>query len=266
MPFLSEHSFFPLWIGFILVSNGLAESIYGDSLIRRMRSSFLLLFVISLPFWWFFEFVNLAVKNWHYIYPHPISQTQFALQASIDFSTVVPAVLSATFLALLTLQNVFKGIRFPSFGIRRRWLSISVLVGVISLCSLALVPNVAFPMVWVAPILILEPFNFLLGYPSLIAQIKKGDWTLAAAIMLATLVSGVFWELWNFYSLPKWIYTIPYVGFWKIFEMPFLGYFGYPFFGIVVYSFTVFMLSILANDRIAARLMSPSVPTENSKS
>lgn len=265
IPFFSEHSFFPLWLGYILVANGLAEWIYGDSLIRRMRLSFSLLFIFSLPFWWFFEFINLAVKNWHYIYPQPISQTQFALQESVDFSTVVPAVLSASFLALQILRSISRGVRFPVFEIRRRWLSVSVLIGVISLCLLALIPEIAFPLVWIAPTLILEPFVFLLGYPSLLAQIKKGDWTLSVAIMLATFVCGIFWELWNFYSLPKWTYTIPYVGFWKIFEMPFLGYFGYPFFGIIVYSFTVFMFSILANSEMADRLMSPGIPGENPK-
>ena len=73
--------------------------------------------------------------------------------------------------------------------------------------------------------------------------------------MLATFVTGIFWEMWNFYSLPKWVYTIPYIGFWKIFEMPFLGYFGYPFFGIIVYSFTVFMFSVLANSETARGLV-----------
>ena len=257
IPFYSEHAFFPLWLGYILVTNGLAEWIYRDSLIRRMRFSFLLLFLISLPFWWFFEFINLTVKNWNYIFPHPISQTNFAIQASIDFSTVVPAVLSASFLVLQIL-SARTGIKFPSFEIRRRWLSVSVLIGVISLCLLGLIPDLTFPLVWIAPTLIVEPFIYSLGYPSLLAQVKKGDWTLPVAIMLATFISGIFWEMWNFYSLPKWIYTIPYVGFWKIFEMPFLGYFGYPFFGIIVYSFTIFMFSVLANSEMAGEIISRS--------
>ncbi len=257
IPFYSEHAFFPLWLGYIFVTNGLAEWIYRDSLIRRMRFSFLLLFLISLPFWWFFEFINLTVKNWNYIFPHPISQTNFAIRASIDFSTVVPAVLSASFLVFLIL-SARTGIKFPSFEIRRRWLSVSVLIGVISLCLLGLIPDLTFPLVWIAPTLIVEPFIYSLGYPSLLAQVKKGDWTLPVAIMLAAFISGIFWEMWNFYSLPKWIYTIPYVGFWKIFEMPFLGYFGYPFFGIIVYSFTIFMFSVLANSETAGEIISRS--------
>ena len=57
--------------------------------------------------------------------------------------------------------------------------------------------------------------------------------------MAAALFAGFWWECWNFHALPKWIYTVPYVGFWKIFEMPVLGYIGYPFFGLIVFSYTV---------------------------
>jgi hypothetical protein len=254
VPLYSEHAFFPLWLGYILVANGLTEWLYRDSLIRRMRFSFLLLFLISIPFWWFFEFINLTVKNWNYVFPRPISQINFAIQASIDFSTVVPAVLSASFLASKILSARTR-IRFPGFEIRRRWLSVSILIGVVSLCLLGLIPDLTFPLVWIAPTFIVEPFIYSLGYRSLLAQVKKGDWTHPVAIMLATFVTGIFWEMWNFYSLPKWVYTIPYIGFWKIFEMPFLGYFGYPFFGIIVYSFTVFMFSVLANGETARGLV-----------
>ena len=56
---------------------------------------------------------------------------------------------------------------------------------------------------------------------------------------------------WNFYSLPKWIYTIPYVGFWKVFEMPILGYLGYPFFGLIVFSYAALILNFIAKQDLA---------------
>ena len=88
---LTEFSFFPLWLGYILTLNGLAEIVAGISLLNRMRWSFGWLFAISAPFWWFFEGMNEIVHNWHYQSPHPISPLQYFIQASIDFSTVVPA-------------------------------------------------------------------------------------------------------------------------------------------------------------------------------
>lgn len=48
----------------------------GTSLLRRMRWSFLWLFVISVPMWWFFEYMNSIVQNWHYVFAHPISILQ----------------------------------------------------------------------------------------------------------------------------------------------------------------------------------------------
>jgi hypothetical protein len=49
---------------------------------------------------------------------------------------------------------------------------------------------------------------------------------------MAALACGVFWELWNYHSLAKWVYTVPFVQRWPIFEMPLLGYAGYLPFGL----------------------------------
>jgi len=49
---------------------------------------------------------------------------------------------------------------------------------------------------------------------------------------LAALICGLLWELWNFGSLAKWHYSIPYVQRYYLFEMPLLGYAGYLPFGI----------------------------------
>ncbi len=104
-------------------------------------------------------------------------------------------------------------------------------------------PQETFPLVWVAPILFLEPVAYVAGLPSLLRVLTDGRYLLPVSVMSATLFTGIWWELWNFYSMPKWIYHIPYVGFWKIFEMPVLGYFGYPFFGIIVFSWAFIVLT-----------------------
>jgi hypothetical protein len=51
--------------------------------------------------------------------------------------------------------------------------------------------------------------------------------------------------MWNFFALPRWYYTIPYVGFWKIFEMPLLGYIGYLPFGLELFALYQFVLLVL---------------------
>lgn len=255
IPILSEHSFFPLWIGYILTINGVSEISFNESLLRRMGSSFFLLFLISSPFWWFFESINLIVQNWHYIFPHPISDLDFDIEASINFSTVLPAVLSTAFLCTRFLQHFNAIPKFKPITIQRRWLGLSVLLGGTSLCLLPVIPHIAFPLVWIAPTLIIEPICYSLRYPSMLHRIEQGNWVLPISVMMGTLLNGFFWELWNVYSAPRWIYTIPYLGFWKIFEMPVLGYLGYPFFGLIVYSYAVFVVSTVFGKETAAELI-----------
>jgi hypothetical protein len=60
-------------------------------------------------------------------------------------------------------------------------------------------------------------------------------------LFTATLVCGFFWEFWNFWSMPRWTYHIAYADWFRIFEMPVLGYGGYLPFGLEVY--TLFALA-----------------------
>src|SRR5260370_35508236 len=68
------YAFFPLWLGFILVLDGLNVARTGTSLLRRGRCRFVMLFVYSSPFWWIFEALNLPVANWNYplFRPHSV--------------------------------------------------------------------------------------------------------------------------------------------------------------------------------------------------
>ena len=246
----SELSFFPLWLGYILTINGLSQVLFKRSLLESMGWSFLLLFVISIPLWWFFEGMNAIVQNWHYHLAHPISAIHYFIQASVDFSTVVPAVLSASFFLAFVLQKF--GRDWPKWrpNVTDASLAGSVLLGLGCFSLLPLFPNEAFPLVWITPILILEPVAFSIGYPSLIADFQRNGWMRLFSIMAATMITGFFWEMWNYYSLPKWTYTIPYVGFWKLFEMPLFGYFGYPFFGIIIFGYAAIAIKLMRRQNL----------------
>ncbi|MBV8698693.1 MAG: hypothetical protein JO052_12665 [Bradyrhizobium sp.] len=252
--FLSEHTFFPLWLGYILAVNGLSEVRFKSSLLETMGGSFLLLFLISIPLWWFFEGMNAIVQNWHYRLAQPVSSTQYVLEASLDFSTVVPAVLSTGFLLLAAARD-FR-VPWPRWRPRvsERGLAAAVLIGIGCFALLPLFPDESFPLVWIAPILILEPIASAIGFPSLLTDVQTNGWRRVFAVMTATLVTGFWWEMWNVYSLPKWTYTIPYVGFWHVFEMPLLGYLGYPFFGIAVFSYAAIMLMLLTKQNLLVLL------------
>jgi hypothetical protein len=49
---------------------------------------------------------------------------------------------------------------------------------------------------------------------------------------MAALICGFFWEMWNYGSMARWIYNVPYVNRFHLFEMPVLGYAGYLPFGV----------------------------------
>jgi hypothetical protein len=248
----SEYSFFPLWIGYILSINGTSEILFGISLLRRMGCLFLGLFAASIPLWWFFEHINSIVQNWHYLFVRPISDLHYVIQASIDFATVIPAVLSTSFFFYMLLQAKSVHSNCQPIKIRRSHLFLSLLLGTTSFLLLPIFPHETFPLVWIAPILVLEPFAYALGLPCVLQLLELGEWKIPISIMIGTLFTGFWWELWNFYSLPKWVYTIPYVGFWKIFEMPVLGYLGYPFFGLVIFSYTATAFSVVFRENISS--------------
>jgi hypothetical protein len=93
-------------------------------------------------------------------------------------------------------------------------------------------PNWLYPALWVAPLLLVLGASRLTGGSDIPREIGRGDWSRAATWMIAALICGFFWELWNWRSLAKWIYTVPGVDRWHVFEMPMLGYAGYLPFGL----------------------------------
>ena len=68
----------------------------------------------------------------------------------------------------------------------------------------------------------------LRGRPSIIGLVRQGRAGPVVLLAVAGLGTGVLWELWNWGALPFWQYRIPYVGGLRVFEMPILGYLGYP--------------------------------------
>ena len=59
-----QHTFFPLWLGFILFLDGLVVRRSGTSLATTARRDFLWMFPVSAVSWWYFEFLNRSIRNW----------------------------------------------------------------------------------------------------------------------------------------------------------------------------------------------------------
>ncbi|MDQ3863556.1 MAG: hypothetical protein M3317_08670, partial [Actinomycetota bacterium] len=93
-----------------------------------------------------------------------------------------------------------------------------------------------YPLLWGSAFFLADPLNALRGRPSLLGYLARGEWRPVAALALGALVCGFFWAFWNFYSYPKWTYHTPGVGFLHVFEMPLLGFLGYPPFGLELFA------------------------------
>ncbi len=223
---LGEYAFFPQWLGYILTVDALVALRKGHSLLTRAPREFAALFLFSAPVWWFFEGMNNFVLNWHYLGAESYSAAQIIVVSTVSFSTVVPAIFETAEL-VSTFPFIERLRTRRNFAISPRWLWLAMYAGAIGFAGIVLAPHVAFPLTWVWLLLLVDPLNFLRGRASLIEQISRGDWRRVVALAIAGAVCGFFWEMWNFYAWPKWYYTVPLIGFVKIFEMPLLGYGGY---------------------------------------
>jgi len=227
--------FFPLWLGYCLVIDALTLRRSGTSLISRSRIAYAGLFAASVPAWWLFELINKRTENWIYLDDGSIGPTEHFILSSIAFSTVIPAVFGTAELVgtLDWLRRLGPG---PRVAPSRMVLGSFLVVGSVMAASMLLWPRYFFPFVWLSVFFILEPVNHVLGNRTLLLSTARGDWRPVVALWVGVLICGFFWEMWNFWSYPKWIYDVPFVGFGKVFEMPVLGYGGYLPFAIELFA------------------------------
>jgi len=230
----TAYLFFPLWLGYVLVIDALVYMRTGSSISTRSQTEFVLLFIISAPAWWLFEIINWRTQNWVYLGTDSFGVLVSHVLSTLSFSTVMPAVFASAELmrSFSWIDRFANGPRIrPSVGL----CTTLFLVGLAMLLLTLGWPRWFYPFVWTSLALMLEPINRWLGNPHLLERLAQGDWRPVAALCAGALLCGFFWELWNYYSYPKWIYRTPGAQFLHIFEMPLLGYGGYLPFALELY-------------------------------
>jgi hypothetical protein len=247
------HWFTPIvWTGYILFVDALLFKISGRSLLVNDRLEFLTLSVISIGGWWLCEFYNAPRfwnSNlelwWHY---HNLEPNPYLRRFGYDwaFATIFPLQFLTAELFRLTLFKRFANRRTVKINQR------SVLIVLAIIGAAAVVWPLIYPSVWLAPviwlsfILLLDPLNALRGWPSITGDLARGDWRRLSSLLAAGLVCGFLWEFFNYWALSKWTYTVPYFGNIKIFEMPVLGFLGFPPFAIECWAMYIFVRSLLS--------------------
>jgi hypothetical protein len=236
----TAYLFFPLWLGYILVVDALVVSRTGTSLWSRSRRDFVVLFVASSPVWWLFEVINQRTGNWEYLGSNTFTAFEYYVLCTVSFSTVMPAVFETAELArtFRWIERLGAGPRVAATPAVNFGLFLS---GVAALALTLVWPRYCYPLVWCSVVLILEPVNCWLGRDFLLQDLQRGDWRPMLSLATGALICGFFWEMWNYYSYPKWVYHTPGAQFLHIFEMPLLGYGGYIPFALELYALRNFL-------------------------
>ncbi len=219
-------AFFPMWLGYCLVVDALVLSRTGTSLLTRSWKKYIGLFVVSAPVWWLFEALNLRTLNWTYTGVEKFTPLAYAFWTTLNFTIVIPAVFGSAEL-LASFDFVKKLRRGPVIRPDKPTTIAFFATGWVMLILLLVWPAIFFPFLWLSLYFILEPLNVWLKNRSLAEWTGVGDWRPVISLWLGVLLTAFFWEMWNYFSYPKWIYHVAWGGWLHIFEMPMLGYCGY---------------------------------------
>jgi hypothetical protein len=213
-----------VWTGFILAADAVVWARAGRSLLHGGGWRLVAMFALSAPFWWAFEVANWRLENWRYvgasIFADPV---QMPLK-TLSFMFVLPALAESRDL----LRSFVRFPHPPAIPLPSWTAPALVVLGLACVPLLYLFPDQTFPLVWLAPLAVLDAVADLRGRPSILGLVRQGRAGPVLLLAVAGLGTGILWELWNWDALPFWQYRIPYVGFWPVFEMPILGYLGYP--------------------------------------
>ena len=237
--------YFPIvWFSYILVIDALVYKVRGRSLISNHFFTFLSLFLLSIITWNVINWLAQFAHNWSYV---QIQIQGVTLLQALKDSTILPA-LFETF-ELVRSVHLFDKVKLrKKHNISKATIYVMISFGVISFFLPIIFPRYAFPLVWLSFFLILDPINYLHKQPSIIQHLKDRKLVIPLSLLLAGIILGFLWEFWNYWAIPKWIYDIPFLGFFKIFEMPILGYLGYFPFSFELYSMYWFIKSLFSKE------------------
>ncbi|HYB72225.1 MAG TPA: DUF4332 domain-containing protein [Candidatus Sulfotelmatobacter sp.] len=220
------------WWSYILLADAAIWKIRGDSLLRDRPWEFVVLAFWSIPLWNLFEVFNFRLHNWFYVNV-PIEPVYALTMSAFAYATVLPGLFETY--DLLRAARLAAGAHTRPWPVRSglRWALVGL--GALMLTAPLAWPRVAYPWIWGFAVLLLDPLCHRLGARSLLGQLERGDPRPALRLLAAGLICGGLWEFWNYWSHAKWMYTVPFFEGSKWFEMPPLGFLGFPPFALECY-------------------------------
>jgi len=228
------------WIPFLWILDRAHALKTGEGCLKKSRGEkpfkdLTWLLCLSISIWLLFEALNFRLGNWFYLGVPDERWIRWPGYA-VSYATVLPGIF---FLTMLIGSLLFNGFERPDSPpekiIGKGWsLPLGVLMFLLPLWK----PTVFFPLVWGCFFFIFEPWVQKLKGPSLLQDWAHRRYQRTVSLLLSGLLCGLFWEACNMGAGAKWVYNIPYVEYLKVFEMPILGFLGFPFFALEVYVIT----------------------------
>jgi hypothetical protein len=238
-----------VWTGYLLLADGMVDSLRGESLIGNAPRRFARLAAWSVPLWLIFEAYNLRLENWAYV-GLPASPFLASLGFVWSFATIWPAIFETAELVEALgpgrapatapsppfdfAQGREPVERRPAPGRRALWFL--SLLGILLVSVPLLLPSRAgrylFGAVWLGFIPLLDPINYRHGGRSLLCDARKGSEARLGSFAISGVICGILWEFWNYWAQAKWVYVFPIGQGTKVFEMPLAGFLGFPAFAI----------------------------------
>jgi hypothetical protein len=220
--------FLLLWWPYVFAVDALGGRV-GRRPLREQRGLLLRLAGLSVAWWTLFEATNLRLGNWYYVMVDPERSVRW-LFGFAAFATVLPGVLAT--LRLLEGIPVLRTLRVARLEWSRGKERAMLALGAFCLLSPLLWPDRFFPLTWVSFVLLLAPWNRRRAARSFLRDLEQGDAAPLCRTLLAGALCGVVWEAGNYWARQKWVYTVPGFEELKLFEMPLLGFLGFPPFAV----------------------------------
>ncbi|MBD3274640.1 MAG: DUF4332 domain-containing protein [Candidatus Marinimicrobia bacterium] len=226
------------WYGYLPILDSAIYQIQGHSFFTHRRREMADMFFWSIIFWFLFEAYNFIIQNWYYVYAFQSDLAQ-GVFSFIAFATVFPACFFHT--ELIKAVGLFENSSVKPINVNNGLRQFTFWFGLLCIILPILFPTYAFWMVWGALLGVPDAINYKNGAPSILGDLERGKPGRLYQLLAGGLIAGVVWEGLNYFARCKWIYTVPGLEEWKIFEMPVLGFIGFPVLAVEAFAaYTLF--------------------------
>jgi hypothetical protein len=230
------------WSGYILLVDGIVWKRRGNSWLRNAPGELLFIACASVPLWVVFEIYNkFWIHNWYYLGLPEVLLFRY-IGYVWAFATIIPAIFETG-----DLVSSLRDRRAPEYRAappaplamtRGMWISVAAGAALLALPIVYPSTYLAAP-VWLGFILLLDPLNAHWGGESILGDWREGHRGRLINLLAAGLACGLVWEFWNYWAQAKWHYNVPILPEVKLFEMPIVGFGGFPPFAVECFAMYV---------------------------